>query len=403
MNLFKSLSHRPFALLWSGQTISRFGDSLYRIALAWWVLEKTGSATQMGIVVFFSLTPMILFLLIGGVVVDRLPRLRVMLSSDLLSGLVISIVAILAYTGQLELWHIYIASLLFGFVEAFFFPAYSAAVPEITPSEMLPSANSLTDLSRQLTGMIGPSVGAIIVALGGTPLAFALDALSFFISAICVSLIRHTETTPSKPSEPQHILADLREGFSLVFGSSWLWITILVFAFINVTANGPFAVAMPLLVKQNLHADVAALGLIQTLFSVGSIVGAVWLGRFARLRRRGATAYIATLVTGIAALAIGFPISLYGVGIASFARGVGFAIFGLIWTNTVQELVPREKLGRVFSIDALGSFVLMPLGFAGVGVLADQLGAPMVFILGGAITIFLTLLALLHPAIRNLD
>lgn len=403
MNLFKSLSHHPFALLWSGQTISRFGDSLYRIALAWWVLEKTGSATQMGIVVFFSLTPMILFLLIGGVVVDRLPRLRVMLSSDLLSGLVISVVAFLAYTGQLELWHIYIASLLFGFVEAFFFPAYSAAVPEITPSEMLPSANSLTDLSRQLTGMIGPSIGAVIVAVGGTPLAFALDALSFFTSAICVSLIRHIETTPSKPSEPQHIFADLREGFSLVFSSSWLWITILVFAFINVTANGPFSVAMPLLVKQNLHADVGALGLIQTLFSIGSIVGAVWLGRFARLRRRGAIAYVATLVTGIAALAIGFPITIIGVGIASFARGVGFAIFGLIWTNTVQELVPREKLGRVFSIDALGSFVLMPLGFAGVGVLADQLGAPMVFILGGTITIFLTLLALLHPAIRNLD
>ncbi|MBI5080118.1 MAG: MFS transporter [Chloroflexi bacterium] len=403
MNLFKSLSHHPFALLWSGQTISRFGDSLYRIALAWWVLEKTGSATQMGVVVFFSLTPMILFLLIGGVVVDRLPRLRVMLSSDLLSGLVISVVAFLAYTGQLELWHIYIASLLFGFVEAFFFPAYSAAVPEITPSEMLPSANSLTDLSRQLTGMIGPSIGAVIVAVGGTPLAFALDALSFFTSAICVSLIRHIETTPSKPSEPQHIFADLREGFSLVFSSSWLWITILVFAFINVTANGPFSVAMPLLVKQNLHADVGALGLIQTLFSIGSIVGAVWLGRFARLRRRGAIAYVATLVTGIAALAIGFPITIIGVGIASFARGVGFAIFGLIWTNTVQELVPREKLGRVFSIDALGSFVLMPLGFAGVGVLADQLGAPMVFILGGTITIFLTLLALLHPAIRNLD
>jgi MFS family permease len=403
VNLFKSLSHRPFALLWSGQTISRFGDSLYRIALAWWVLEKTGSATQMGIVVFFSLTPMILFLLIGGVVVDRLPRLRVMLSSDLLSGLVISVVAFLAYTGQLELWHIYIASLLFGFVEAFFFPAYSAAVPEITPSEMLPSANSLTDLSRQLTGMIGPSVGAVIVAVGGTPLAFALDALSFFISAICVSLIRHIETTSSKPSEPQHILADLREGFNLVFGSSWLWITILVFAFINVTANGPVSVAMPLLVKQNLHADVGALGLIQTLFSIGSIVGAVWLGRFARLRRRGVIAYVATLATGIASLATGFPITLYGVGIASFARGVGFAIFGLIWTNTVQELVPREKLGRVFSIDALGSFVLMPLGFAGVGVLADQLGAPSVFILGGGITIFLTLLALLHPAIRNLD
>lgn len=403
MNLFKSLSHRPFALLWSGQTISRFGDSLHRLAVMWWVLEKTGSAAQMGLVTFFGLTPMLVFLLVGGVLVDRLPRLRVMFLSDVLSGVVVSALALLAYLQWLELWMLYIGVFLFGFLEAFFYPAYAAAIPEITPKELLPGANSLTDLSRQFSGMLGPSIGAIMIAYGGTPLALALDGLSFFISALCILLIRHTSSLESKSAEPAHVLADLREGFTWVFNSPWLWITILVFGFINVTAGGPFAVALPLLIKKTFNADVSALGVLQSLFAIGSISGAIWLGRFTKLRRRGLIAYLATLITGVAALLVGLPITLIGVGIASFARGVGFAIFGLIWTNTVQELVPREKLGRVFSIDALGSFVLMPLGFAGVGVLADQLGAPMVFILGGAITIFLTLLALLHPAIRNLD
>src|SRR5438552_8882265 len=180
--LFKSLAHRSFALLWSGQTISRLGDSLYRVALAWWVLEQTGSATAMGTVLIFSFAPMLLFLLIGGVAVDRFPRVRVMLASDILRGAVVGLVALLALGGNLAIWHVYLASIVFGFVDAFFQPAYTAAVPEITPSEVLPSANSLTSLSGQLAGIAGPALGAAIVAMGGTPAAFALDALSFFIS-----------------------------------------------------------------------------------------------------------------------------------------------------------------------------------------------------------------------------
>jgi len=142
MNVLRSLKHRPFALLWTGQTTSRLGDSLYRIALAWWVLEKTGSAVAMGTVLIFSQIPLLLFLLIGGVVVDRLPRIRIMFVSDVLSGLVIAFVAVFAWFDLLQIWHIYIASMIFGFVEAFFFPAYQAVIPQITPPELLISANS---------------------------------------------------------------------------------------------------------------------------------------------------------------------------------------------------------------------------------------------------------------------
>ena len=143
MNVLSSLKHRPFALLWTGQTTSRLGDSLYRIALSWWVLEKTGSAVAMGTVLIFSQVPMLIFLLIGGVVVGRLPRIRIMFSSDVLSGLVITFVTVFAWLDLLQIWHIYLASMLFGFVEAFFFPAYQAVIPQITPSDLLNSANSL--------------------------------------------------------------------------------------------------------------------------------------------------------------------------------------------------------------------------------------------------------------------
>ena len=148
MNVLRSLKHRPFALLWTGQTTSRLGDNLYRIALAWWVLEKTGSATAMGTVLVLSQIPMLLFLLVGGVVVDRFPRIRIMFISDLLSGLVITFIAVFSWIDLLELWHIYLASIIFGLVEAFFFPAYQSVVPQIPPSELWTSAISLNGFSQ---------------------------------------------------------------------------------------------------------------------------------------------------------------------------------------------------------------------------------------------------------------
>lgn len=175
MAVFRSLAHRPFALLWSGQTVSRLGDSLYSIALAWWVLEKTGSAAAMGVVLICSTIPMLLLLLVGGVAVDRLPRVRLMLTSDLVRGALVALIAFLAFQDWLELWQLFVLSALFGVVRAFFYPAYTAIIPDLVPAEMLPSANSLRSTNLQMAQIIGPGIGAAIVAFGGTTLAFALD------------------------------------------------------------------------------------------------------------------------------------------------------------------------------------------------------------------------------------
>src|SRR3990172_12880535 len=115
MSLLRSLHHRSFALLWAGQPLSRVGDFVYEIALAWWVLEKTGSAETMGLVLVFSITPSVIFLLIGGVAVDRLPRIMLMLFSDVGCGAAALVLAGLAFIHQLEVWHVLAASLFFGF------------------------------------------------------------------------------------------------------------------------------------------------------------------------------------------------------------------------------------------------------------------------------------------------
>lgn len=418
MNLFKSLTHRPFALLWSGQTTSRLGDSLYRIALAWWVLQKTGSAAAMGAVLVFSSVPMLIFLLVGGVATDRFPRLRVMLISDILSGLVVSFVALLAFTGWLEIWHIYIASILFGLVKAFFHPAYTATVPEITPKELLPSANSLTSLSQQGASIFGPAIAAGIVAIGGTSTAFALDGLSFFISAACIlpifssnpALNQAPLASRSHPNEaaPEKqgfrlILRDIQEGFQAVIASPWLWITIALFGFINAASAGPMSTSLPFLVKVNLQKDVGVLGLFTSMNSAGFVLGALFLGRLTKIRYRGPFAYISTLMTGVCVATFGLTPFIPILAAAALVNGVFLSFFSLIWTNSLQELVPRHLLGRVSAIDSLGSFVLLPIGFAVAGWATDLIGAPLVFVTGGIFTISLAVLGLLHPAIRGLD
>lgn len=406
MALLDSLSSRSFALLWSGQTLSRLGDSIYRVALAWWVLEKTGSAQAMGTVLIFSFTPMVLFSLLGGVACDRLPRTQVMLASDLLRGAVVCVVALLAACGLLEVWHVYVASLVFGFVEAFFQPAYASLVPDITPPDSLPSANALTSLSKQATSIIGPAVSALVVKSSGTSIAFMIDAASYFVSAACLLPLLRMPTlrlARTEQSSRPSVLGDLRGGLGTVSKSPWLWITITIAALSNITLSGPINIALPTLIKDHLQADVGSLGIIYSMIAVGSCVGTVGIGRLKRLRRRGPVAYVALVALGLSVLMFGLPISLAGVALAAMIGGASVSVFTMIWISTLQETVPRELLGRVSSIDNLGSYVLLPVGYGVVGWATDQIGATLVFVAGGAISAGLALIGLASPAIRRMD
>ena len=407
MTLFKSLTLRSFALLWSGQLLSAFGDSIYRVALAWWVLEKTGSATAMSTIFIFASVPMLVFLLVGGVAVDRYPRARVMLLSDISRGFLIGIVAFLAFAHRLEVWHIYLVSLLFGIVGAFFGPAYRAIVPELVPRELLPSANGLTTLSLQLADIAGPALGAVVVSTSGSPAAFTVDCLSFVISVLCLAPLARLALAGHVPKERKSMLHDFREGVEVVRKSSWLLITIVIASLANVTLSAPFAIALPFLIKGYLHGGVGSLGLVYSMLSAGSIggtiLGTVWLERTAGLRARGLFAYGLWIAGGLLIVVFGLPVTIYAIAPAGFLIGAAFAVPNLIFITTLQELIPVKVLGRVVSIATLGSFVLVPVGSGLVGWATDRVGAPTIFIFSGIMTALLAALALIHPVIRNLD
>jgi hypothetical protein len=162
-------------------------------------------------------------------------------------------------------------------------------------------------------------------------------------------------------------------------------------------------VALPFLVKDTLHADVGTLGLLYAMFPIGYMLAELWTGSRTRLHRRGLLGYSGLMLAGAMILVLGLPVPLIVMALAALINGAGLELQGLIWTNTLQEMVPSAKLGRVASVDLLGSFALLPIGYGLTGWATDLLGAPLVFILGGGVTVLAGALALTHPAIRGLD
>ena len=207
---------------------------------------------------------------------------------------------------------------------------------------------------------------------------------------------------PTRMKE-SHVLQDLREGFTAVIAKPWLWISILVFSLVNVTLMGPYSVAMPFLVSDFMKADVNRLGLLYSIFPIGFVIGGMWLGRYQKLPRRGVLMYV-TLALGAIMLGLyGFHMPLWILIIAALVNGVALQFGALAWTHLLQEKIPNEQLGRVSSIDAMGSMSLMPVGMALAGWATATLGPALVFIAGGALTALVGMIAILHPAIRELD
>ncbi len=440
IRLVRALQHRPFALLWIGQTISRLGDGAYYTALAWLILLLTGSATAMGIVVTAGIIPNVLFLLLGGVAADRLPRRLVMLWSDIGRGALVLLISVLAWMHTLQVWHLVVLSVCFGFVDGFFMPAYQSIPPQLVPAEDLASSNALTGLSQNVSQLIGPLLGAALVALVGPYLAFGFDGLTFVASALCLFALRipdsatlaaqanpnadatatiaevSEETATGEVATTEEgtrrngiagVMEDMREGIRYTMSSTWIWVTIVIASAGNIFLVAPLVVGMPKLVRDAYGSGVWLLGVLEAASSVGSIIGILIVGQIKHMSRRGIKAYLTLICTGVALVAMGWPlprsVEIYVAVPANALLGFAIGFFNVIWFTVMQELIPGDKLGRVSSIDMMGSFVLTPIGFALGGVIIDQVGPRLVFIGCGIISALLPTIGLAVKGIRALD
>lgn len=403
---------RPFMIFWGGQFISQVGDSLYRLALGWQVLKLTGSATAMAVVLVVNILPSVLFSLVGGVLADRVPRRLILLVSDGGRGLVVAVVSFLVWFHLIQFWHLLILSLLFGIVDSFFFPAFQGIIPHLVDDESLHGANSLMQIGTLLSRVVGPPLALLCLATIGTTGAFVGDTFSFLCSVCSLVALRSLMTSPQQvmveqssqeQQTPLALLQDIREGWNFVRFVPWLWITILLASLGNIAYFAPIMTVLPRLVA---YTGYYLLGVFSLADAIGGMTAALMIGIFTKIRRRGILAYLALLVSATSLVILGLPlpssdIMLYFV-LAGIASGIGLSIFEVVWSTLVQEKVPDTLLGRVSSIDWLGSNILLPIALVPIGLLADHIGPSSVLLVCGIVSLLLAIVGMAVPDIRRL-
>ena len=401
--ILQPLRHRDFALLTGGRTVSLVGDGFFYVALAWQVYLLSNDPGALSIVLFAGSIPLVAFLLFGGAFSDRYDRRLLMVGADVVRGVVIGVIGVLSITGQIQLWHLALAEAIAGGASAFFNPASTAIVPDLLPDEALPQANALFGVLRRITfSLIGPAIGGLVVAAFGPGPAFVVDALSFAFSAVAVFAIRtRPAARPAVSGGIRHTLGEMREGFRYVRGKPWIWATLVGAMLSLLFYIGPVAVLLPYLVKNDLGLGSDSFGTMLAFEAVGAIAMALVVGHFGLPRRRVTVMFLGFSLGMALAAGFGLMTALWqGLAIAAATAAV-FELGDLIWTTLLQQLVPRNFLGRVSSLDWMLSTGLVPLSYALVGPASSALG-PRTTIVGGAIIASLLFLALVAvPGVRD--
>jgi predicted MFS family arabinose efflux permease len=392
------LREREFRLLFAGRTISLVGGSIAPVALAFAVLDLTGSKTDLGLILAAREIPLIVFLLVGGIWADRLPRNLVMVGANVVSGTAQAVAAALLITGNAEVWHLAALAAVNGSASAFFFPASAGIVPQTVPSPLLQQANALLQLAMNFAMIGGAALAGFLVAGFGPGWAIAVDAGTFLAAALLIALMRLPEVVRERAP---NFIEELAVGWREFWSRAWLWAIVLQFSFLLMTVMGAFLVLGPVVADEELGGP-KAWGAILTGWSAGLVLGGVIGLRF-RPRRMLLAATFGILALPLPLIALGFPLGVPGIAAAAFVAGVGNEIFGLLWHTTMQQEIPPDKLSRVYSYDALGSIALVPLGYALAGPAAEAFGVRATLWGAAAIGIGVTLTVLLVRDVRTLE
>lgn len=396
---FHALRHRDFRLLWSGQTISLIGDTAFLTALGWKTFTIAGS-NKLGLVLAAQGAGLLATLLIGGALADRYERRSMMIVSDLWRFAAVAVLAGLDFSGQLDFASLIVLATIVGLGDGFFYPAVGGIVPLVVDAAQLPSANSLMGVARWSSILVGPSLAAFLYHGAGSAWVFAIDALTFVLSAALMLLAR---PRPVEKASGESTFHEIREGTRYVATIPWLWVTITLFAVVLMLQLAPQQVLLPKLVKVHFDRGVAAYGLLTTLLGVGTVAGTLLYGHLQPRRRRGVLTYAVFVVNSLAIAGMALS-PWYGLaGGFAVVRGlcVGFGV--AVWETMLQELVPEHLLARVVSLDFFGSFGLMPIGLAIWGAIAN-VAPPGPLIAGGAlVSAGMIAVVLTRPWLREVD
>lgn len=366
------LRDRQFAWYYWGRLVSTSGSVMAPVVLTFAVLAIDPSPSALGLVLAAHSIPLVIFVLVGGVASDRLSRSLVMQISHLLSAATQATVAVLVLTGTAQIWQVVVLEAVNGAVSAFTFPAMGGVVPQLVPAGGLQQANALLSFTRSGLNVIGPSIAAGLVVIVGPGWALAFDSLTWAVASACMARVRVPASHDRAPGRTPSMLADLREGWAEFTSRTWLWQVVLAFGVLNAIQAGAWFTLGPVVAKRTALGP-GGWGIALSAESVGVVVVTLVLLRV-DLRRPLRSGMLGVGLIAVPLLLLGLAPLVVPLALAALVAGAGTEVFSIGWQVAMQENVPQAVLSRVYSYDALGSFVAIPVGELGYGWLATVFG-----------------------------
>lgn len=394
------LRDRRFALLLSARTISMLGSSFAPVALAFGILELPGAtATTLSVVLTAEALPMVLFMLFGGVLADRLPRQRVMMVGEWVNALAFFALAAMMLSGWTPIFAMATAAAFSGVAMAVLYPALTGIIPEVVPADRLQTGNALLGLGANVSRVAGAVLGGGTVVLVGGGWALAVSGLLFAMAGVLLAALR---LTPGERAAGQarSVLSDLREGWREFSSRQWIWVVVAQFSVLVMALQAGHGVLGPLLAKESLGGAPAWSAFLAG-EAIGTIAG-VFVSLRVRPRRPILVGTLLCLPSALPYFLLGAEAPLWASVAAAFGLGVCFDVFGVLWQTTMQREVPAESLSRVASYDALGSLMFGPVGLLLAGPAAAVIGPQAALTACGVLIVLSTCAALLSPGVRNL-
>ncbi|MBO8202430.1 MFS transporter [Streptomyces smyrnaeus] len=399
------LRRRGFRQLALGRALSFFGNSMAPVVLAFAVLDLGGSAVDVGLVVGARSISNVALLLFGGLLADRLPRALVLQGAALSAALVQGGVGLAVLADRAPMGVLLVLSVVQGAVAAVSIPASAALLPLTVPPGELRPANALSRMGVN-TGMIaGTSLGGLLAAVAGPGWGMVLNGAAFLGAALAYrlagrELARHDAGPgPAPVGEPVRPWQELREGWTEFVSRTWVWVVVLQFFVVNAVAAGGIQVLGPTVADATFGRTVW--GFVLAAQMAGALVGGLLVARSrSRHALRIGVAVVALDALPLLALAQSADVALLLA--AMFVNGIAIEQFSVAWDLSLQENVPQEKLARVYSYDALGSTLALPVGEMAAGPLAERFGVRPTLLCGVVLVALVTVGALGSSQVRGL-
>ncbi|MBL7260692.1 MFS transporter [Paractinoplanes lichenicola] len=408
------LRHRPFRFLLAGRTINALGNSFAPLALAFAVLDLTGSATDLGLVVGARTLVNVAFLLFGGVLADRMPKHVLMVSASLAAAATQGVVAVLVLTGSATIPLLIVLGAINGMVGALALPASSSILPQTVPADIRQQANAMNRLGLNSAAILGAPLAGVVVAATNPGWGIAVDAATFALSALLFLPLRSiTVARPAAPVEPPvpaegvpaveparpNVFADLRTGWSEFRSRTWLWVVVAGAALGNAVWSGGLYVLGPVVADETIGRR--AWGVVLAAQTAGMIIGALIAMRL-RLKRMLLVGCVCLFGMAVPLLLLGAYPHFWALAAGAAIAGLTLEQFGVAWETTMQEHIPQDKLARVYSYDMVGSFVAMPIGELAAGPIAHVFGVRPTLVGAGVLMAVSVVVMLLSRDVRTL-